>query len=282
MKKHLKSAFFFILFLLLGLFVFVVFSHIRPVFSEKIDKVGRICLIAIFLAASIISRKFKPIKKYSEVLFAYFIATTAMAIDLYLPSVKYLYKILGTSSATPFGIALDKLDSSIIIIVTIIVLTKISGASLASIYLVKGKIRESVKTGTIAFIIAAAVSIFVAKLFGAQDFSLEKFITWIPFILIFIIGNALNEELLFRGLFLRKIEPFISKNLTNLAISIPFVLHHTGITYTNDALMFLLFLLPLSLAWGYITQKTDSIWGSVIFHAGTDIPIILVIFSRMG
>jgi hypothetical protein len=99
--------------------------------------------------------------------------------------------------------------------------------------------------------------------------------------LIFIAGNALNEELLFRGLFLEKVSNLSGRFLSNLAISIPFVLHHTGITYTNDALMFLAYLLPLSLAWGYITQDTDSLLGSVLFHAGTDIPVLLVIFSRL-
>jgi uncharacterized protein len=110
---------------------------------------------------------------------------------------------------------------------------------------------------------------------------LARILQWIPWILIFIAGNALNEELLFRGLFLRKIEPFIGKFHSNIVLAIPFVLHHTGVTYTNNALMFLAYLLPLALIWGWLIQKTDSLWASVLFHAGTDIPIALVIFSQL-
>jgi len=44
----------------------------------------------------------------------------------------------------------------------------------------------------------------------------------------------------------------------------------------------LAFLLPLSLAWGAITQKTDSLWGAVLFHAGMDIPVVLGIFSTLS
>ncbi len=28
-------------------------------------------------------------------------------------------------------------------------------------------------------------------------------------------------------------------------------------------------------------QKTDSIWGSVLFHAGMDIPVMVGIFSNL-
>ncbi len=110
---------------------------------------------------------------------------------------------------------------------------------------------------------------------------MAEVLAWSPWILIFIFGNAFNEELLFRGLFLRKYSPFIGRFLSNLVIAIPFALHHTGVSYTPDVLMFLVILLPLALAWGYITQKTDSLWGSVLFHAGTDIPIVLGIFSSL-
>jgi membrane protease YdiL (CAAX protease family) len=64
-------------------------------------------------------------------------------------------------------------------------------------------------------------------------------------------------------------------------IAIPFALHHTGVSYTPDTITFLAILVPLALAWGYIMQKTDSLWGSVLFHAGTDIPIVLGIFSTL-
>jgi membrane protease YdiL (CAAX protease family) len=42
---------------------------------------------------------------------------------------------------------------------------------------------------------------------------------------------------------------------------------------------FLLILFPLALIWGYLMQKTDSLWGSAIFHAGADCVIIFGIFA---
>lgn len=281
MKKIFRAAPAFLVLLFLGMCVFVVFSHMRPVFSRNTDIIGRILAAAVLLGFSLWALRSKHFKMYWPVLFAFFISLLAISVDYYLPSSQWLLSFLRIPIQTPTGLALDKLDSSIIIIGSIILLTKISGEKLSSVYLDKGNIRKSLSIGIVAFVISVLGSVFVAGLFGAQNLGLARIIPWIPWILIFIFGNALNEELLFRGLFLKKMEPLVGRFVSNLVIAIPFVLHHTGVTYTNDALIFLAYLLPLSLVWGYITQKTDSLWGAVLFHAGTDIPVVLVIFSRL-
>jgi membrane protease YdiL (CAAX protease family) len=56
---------------------------------------------------------------------------------------------------------------------------------------------------------------------------------------------------------------------------------HEGASYTSQEYIFLAVLVPLALAWGYIMQKTDSVWGSILFHAGMDIPIFLGIFANL-
>jgi membrane protease YdiL (CAAX protease family) len=50
-------------------------------------------------------------------------------------------------------------------------------------------------------------------------------------------------------------------------------------TYTPFIWALVVFTFALGLAWGYIMQRTDSIIGSALFHAGTDIPVFLGIFS---
>jgi membrane protease YdiL (CAAX protease family) len=278
-----KRVVFFMLFLALGLLIFVVFSHMRPTLPSSIDIIGRIFMIAGFLVVALLARRSQRFQKYWQVLFACFIASLATAIDYYLPSRDWLLQLFHISIKTPAGIAIDKLDSSIIIIASVILLTKISGSNLSSIYLKKGNLKNSLIIGLIAFFVAVAGSIPVSEMFfGARDLQVEKVLSWTPWILIFVLGNAFNEELLFRGLFLKKFSPFVGRFLSNLVIAIPFTLHHTGVSYTPDALMFLAILLPLALAWGFVMQKTDSLWGSVLFHAGTDIPIVLAIFSTLN
>jgi membrane protease YdiL (CAAX protease family) len=278
-----SRAAFFLLFLFSGLILFVLFNHIQPVLPAPVDWIGRILLTTVFLAAALWTRRNPRLEKYWRLLFAFFIAALAMTVDLYLPSSAALLNILRVDLHSPAGLALDKLDSSLILVLCILLLTKASGADLGSIYLQKGNLARGLTIGLTAFAVAAAGSIPVsAAFFGGNNLSVERIIPWTPWVLIFVLGNAFSEELLFRGLFLQKFSPFTGKALSNLAIAVPFALHHGGVSYTPAVLMFLALLLPLGLVWGWITQKTDAVWGSVLFHAGTDIPIILGLFSALG
>lgn len=60
------------------------------------------------------------------------------------------------------------------------------------------------------------------------------------------------------------------------------LLAHAPVQYAPNILWFLAILLVLSLAWGYVIQKTESLWGSVLFHAGADLLIIVGIFETYG
>lgn len=281
MDKSRKSALAFLFYLIIGFVVFVVFSHIRPLFSWPTDLAGRLFLMTILLLTSLKLKRIESDQCHSKILYAFFTASVALCLDFYLPTSKWLLDAFHLGVDTPIGIALDKFDSSMIIIITILLLTRLSGGNHASLYLKRGDLKQGLNIGIIAFLISVFSSVYVANLFGAQNLTLERIYPWLPWILIFICFNALNEELLFRGLFLGKVQPILGRFSSNLVLAIPFVLHHTGVTYTNDALLFLAYLIPLSLAWGYITQKTDSLIGAFLFHAGTDIPVILVIFSGL-
>jgi uncharacterized protein len=162
-------------------------------------------------------------------------------------------------------------------------LTRISGGSLGSIYLQKGKLKLALIIGCITFFLAAAGAIPMATLsFKYQDLGFARIVPLLPWILLSVLANAAQEELMFRGLFLRKLQPFFGKFISNLLVVFVFTMLHKGATYSSNDYMFLAVLVPLALAWGYIMQKTDSVWGSILFHAGMDIPIMLGIFSNLS
>jgi membrane protease YdiL (CAAX protease family) len=54
------------------------------------------------------------------------------------------------------------------------------------------------------------------------------------------------------------------------------------VQYAPDIRSFLAVLLVLALAWGYVIQNTESLWGSVLVHAGADLLIIVGIFATYG
>jgi CAAX prenyl protease-like protein len=97
-----------------------------------------------------------------------------------------------------------------------------------------------------------------------------------PWILLFVVSNAFMEELLFRGLFLGRYEPLIGKWLAVLSTALAFTLAHMQVTYAPKLWGFLRVTLGFSIAWGWLMQKTASLWGSVLFHAGADLLIVVL------
>ncbi|MEL7626295.1 MAG: type II CAAX endopeptidase family protein [Anaerolineaceae bacterium] len=267
-------------FVALGLLLYIVFSPLRPMLDRSADYLGRIAVTASLLALVWLAGRNKHLKPYRSLLLGLLIMAVAISLDWVFAI--YLLDYLGLNSQSPMGMALLKLNESFIVVSTVITLTLLTGSSLDSIYIQKGNLKLGLLIGGTAFFLSAAASPWMAGfLFKGQNLSPERIIAWLPWVLIFALANAAQEELLFRGLFLRKLEPFFGKFLSNALVVFVFTLVHQGVNYTSDQLGFLIVLTLLAFIWGYLMQKTDSIWGSILFHAGMDIPVILGILSNL-
>ena len=279
----LQRAALFLLILALSLFVFVVLSHFRPLLPKSADLVARIVTAAVLLAAALAARRTVRFRKYWQILFALFVGIVAISVDYHLRLGQWFAGMIGIDiEATPTGWAVDKLGGSLTVVVVIVALTLASGGTPASLRIKKGRLALGLAVGLATFVVAAATAIPLAGfLFDGRDLSLARVLPWTPWILIFVLANASAEELLFRGLFLGRLEPLLGRFPANLLVALPFLLMHYGVPYTTQQLLFLSPLLPLALAWGWLMQKTDSIWGSVLFHAGMDISVMVGMFSNL-
>ena len=274
-----------LLFLGAGALIYVVFSPLRPLLDETssdrvVDYLGRAGLSALLLAGVLLLRRSSHYQKYAPVFVGLLIMTVAVSLDRFLSV--YLLEYLGVDGNTPASFALLKLNEAAIVVSVVILLTRLSGGSLGSIYIQKGKLKLGLAIGLGTFLLAAAGSIPMAGLlFKGEGLTLARILPWSPWLLIFVLANAAQEELLFRGLFLRKLQPFFGKFLPILMVAFVFTLLHYGANYSSNNAIFIVAVTLLALAWGYVMQKTDGIWASVLFHAGMDIPIMLGIFSNL-
>jgi membrane protease YdiL (CAAX protease family) len=236
-----------------------------------------LALSLIFLLISFFLHSRQSLKQYWQIFFAFFIAFLAIFFDL----------LVNIPANTMNGFVLDMLVSASIIASLIILFTKISGNSFGSIFLKRGNIKLGLMVGLIGFFVFALTAIPTAGLlFNGQNLDFNRVIAWMPWIMPIVLLNGLREELFYRGLFLKKYEVLLGSKTSNLLQAIIFSLSHSvagvGIdAYTPFIWALVIFTFALGLAWGYIMQRTDSIIGSVLFHAGTDIPVFLGIFSNI-
>jgi membrane protease YdiL (CAAX protease family) len=234
-------------------------------------------LTTVFFIFSIFLRYRQSLRRYWQIAFAFFIASLALFLDF----------LVNIPSNAISGLFLDMLVSALIIVSVIISLTKASGDSLSSIFLKKGNIKLGVIVGIAGFLVFALASIPLSEsLFGGQNLNFGRVISWLPWIVPIVFLNGVREELLYRGLFLKKYEVLLGAKTSNLLQAVIFSLSHSvaGVglnAYTPFIWALVAFTFLLGLVWGYLMQKTDSIVGSVLFHAGTDIPVFLGIFSTM-
>lgn len=270
-----------ILFTGIGSLIYLVFSPYRPLIENRTaDYLGRFGLIFLLLAAVVLTRKNNLLRPYRPVLVCLLIMAVTVTLD-YMNAIFFI-KHLPVNTNTPSGLAMQKLNQSFIIILTVVALTLLSGGTLGSIYIQKGLLKLGLLIGFALFLLAAAGSTFMAyDLFKGRELTTERIMSWLPWLLIFVLANAAQEELLFRGLFLRKLHPFFGNFVSNLLIMFVFTLLHYGATYASNDMKFAAAVALLALAWGYLTQKTNALWAAILFHAGMDIPILLGMFSNL-
>ncbi len=272
-----------VLFTAIGSYLMIVFNPwgSGPLLHNRVeDYLAKIGTSVILLAAALLLRRSERFEKFWQLMFALFTMSVVVSLDLIFGI--YLVDYMGINGNSPVGFALEKLNECLVVVSVVITFTLLSGGSLGSIYIQKGKLKLGLIIGLVTFILAAAGSIPMANLFNPKDLSLARIIPWIPWVLIAVLANATLEELWFRGLFLRKLQPFFGNFISIFLIAIVFTLVHGSVTYTASNAIFLAIVFPLALAWGYVMQKTDSMWSSILFHAGMDIPIFLGIFSNFS
>jgi uncharacterized protein len=280
---RLQRVALFFLILALSLFVFVVLSHFRPLLPKSADLITRICTAVVLLAAALIARRTERFARYWQIIFALFVGLLAISVDYKLVLGQRVGGLLQVNPDTPAGWAVDKIGGELTVVVIVIGLTLASGGSLASLRIKKGRLALGLVVGLVTFVAAAATAIPLAQfMFNGKDLTLARILPWAPWLLLFVLSNAFGEELLFRGLFLGKLEPLVGRLPASLLVALPFVFMHYGVPYTVQQLMFVAVLIPLAFCWGWLMQKTDGIWGSTLFHAGMDISIMLGMFSNLA
>ena len=262
----------FVVLLACGLLVFV------PAYiSSEILVYVRLGTALAFLAVGVLFKRGERLREYWQIPLALGTAAAAMLISAYWGD--WLLGMLGVSLDTVSGIALSKLSEALWISLSIVAVTVLFGVDMGTIFLKRGKLKQGLLIGLLAFVLLAVIAVIQAN---AQGTTLQNLVRLSPWMLIFVLANGFMEEFLYRGLFLKRYDPVLGRHLSNLVTALVFVTIHAQVTYTPNRLPFLIGLFFLALLWGALMQKTDSVIGSALFHAGADTLIILGIFADFG
>jgi membrane protease YdiL (CAAX protease family) len=261
-----------ITFLLVFLVMLVVCMTLFYPIHATTKLIIRIILLVIFFTAWRWFQK-KDMPDLKNLSFSFMALNLAFLIVT--PFTTEFWHLKGNTSQ---GFALSKLSDSVIISAILIGSFIIGGYKLKSIYLTKGRLIPGLLIGMIAFLVFGYLAINNPQAKMEPGF-LEKNYVWI---LVFVFANSFMEELLFRGIFLEKLNSFFKPVWSILLTSVCFAAPHLTVNYSPNVLFFTGIVFVLGLMCGFAMQYTRSIIAPILIHAGADLMIIVPVFAACG
>ncbi len=262
----------FVVFLICGMSVVAL-----AVSGNVVLELGTQLLAAIFLIVAVLLRRSPTHRDLWETFFAFFLLAFVFLTRFVLGALAAQVAPADTLA----GEILVPIALFAAVVLPIVLLTKASGAPLSSLYLRRGNLRSGVLAGGLAFVVlyVGAIVGFLLAFGASRGVTLGQLLSLTPAVLYLAAWNAPNEELWFRGLFLKRWEPHVGKRGALLLQAPMFALGHYVPEFTRFGPVFVIAFLALAflaaLGFGYLMQRTDSLLGSTLAHIGADVSIYL-------
>jgi membrane protease YdiL (CAAX protease family) len=251
-----------------------------------------VLVAGLLLLVALLSRR-RSSTALSSVSFAFFVFAVVQVLNNWVPSyvetsVIHRPPVPGDPlGSTVSATVLVQLLETALAVVPIVVLIRLWGDRSSTIYLRVGAAsRLGLILAVAVFVLGylASASGLSYRLFPVREpIPLQQFLAWTPALLVLCVSNGLQEELLFRGLFLQRYQSLFGNLGANLLQATVFAIAHAGVSYTPIGFVFLFVVaFPLGLVSGYLMRTTRGLLAPVIFHAGLDIPIYLGFLSYVS
>lgn len=271
-KAVAQRAALFLLFLGCSLLVFVFGVDYHTRFWTNSSGAFRVGVSALFLVVMLVLRRSDRGRVYWPIAFAFLAASLANVTTWYLavPLQRWVLGLVGAAMDTPQGMMWGKLVDVVLKLAPIFALLWLAHEDLSSVFIRRGKLAWSLGIGFLALANLTATAIAVA---ASRDGDLSVVFASLPWWFAFSLINAFMEEIWFRGLFLRRLEPAIGVAGALLLTTLAFGTSHLFATYIDlwGTLVFGIITYTLGMAWGLLMHKTDTLWGSLLFHTAGDV-----------
>jgi membrane protease YdiL (CAAX protease family) len=230
-----------------------------------------------WLAAALALRRNTRLRPYWRLAFAYFVAACALLLSDYAGDWALISS--GQALNTADGFTALKLGEDAAIVGTIVVLSLLARDDPEELFLSKGRLGLGLLIGIAGFLV---FTFWGLSSLSAKRIRPDQVPELLPAFVLIVLADGFMEELLFRGLFLRRLGRFVGDNWANVVMAAVFTFAHLGVTFVASLPTFLVTVFLLGLLWGWIMQRTESVLAPALFHAGVDMLIIADAFAAFG
>jgi membrane protease YdiL (CAAX protease family) len=275
--NNMRKILLFILFSAVGIWVFMVGGYLKT-FSVETRTIIKITNVVVLLALTLICSRPGRWKSYFPIMFSFLMAALGLLFAWIVGDAPL--NVLGWSVSTSKGIAMAKVFEALPMVIPALVLVYIFENGYQNIHLSGGQIGLSLLLGlgmsALVLVVFVVISDVIPKI--------PSMISSVGWVLLFSFMNSFMEELLFRALFLKKLEKFFPPLAALLLTTIVFTAPHLGASYISgdNMLVSLTFIFFIGFISGGIMQRSGSIWGAVLGHGFGDILLLVSVLGVVG
>ncbi len=270
----------FILFLLCAIVVFILGDNHQTTFPTNQNLYYEGATTAFFLAAALVLRRMPRFKDYWPIAYAFFTAAAVILVTTLTVDLRdALFRELGVLPKTNQEAGAGKVFEAFMTIGTILLLSRLAGMKLESLYVRRGNLKWGliIGLGTLANFMTSSLMFFVGRYP-----SMEKLGSAILWGIVFALFNGFLEELWLRAQFLKKLVPVLGVGTSIVLTSLWFGLFHvSGLIYMQPEAVpfYMVNTFTFAVAWGYLMHKTDSWIGPSLMHVASDFFLFIALLS---
>lgn len=280
-RKLAAKAGLFSLFLVCAIAVFILGDNHQRTFPTNYNLYYESATTVFFLAAALVLRRVPRLRDFWQIAYAFFAAAavllvTSLTVDLR----EALFRAIGVFPKTNQAMAAEKLFEAVMTIGTILLLFKLAGMKLDTLYVRRGNLKLGllVGLGTLLNFMTSSIMFF-----STQYPDMAKLGSAILWGIVFSLCNGFLEELWLRAQFLKRLVPVLGLGTSIVVTSLWFGLYHvSGLMYMQPEAVpfYMINTFTFAAAWGYLMHKTDSWIGPGLMHAASDFFLFVALLSQ--
>jgi membrane protease YdiL (CAAX protease family) len=223
-------------------------------------------VVAGFLVSAIVIHRSARLYGYWRLTFAFFVAALAVVLSDFTGN--WALRVSSQSLDTARGLTVLKLAEDATIVGTIILFVFVTRDDRRELFLTRGRLGLGLAIGLSGLLVLTIVGVSPVASRIDDPGRLRELLLVYGLI---SLADGLMEELLFRGLFLKRLARFVGEDWANVVTALVFTFAHQLLFETPSILPWVFF---VGFLFGWIMQKTESVLASVLLHAGVDMVII--------
>ncbi len=249
--------------------------------ADNLGDVFGVAAPVFFGLAYYLIHRSSRLRRFSAVTYAFFVFALVISVRHLVLDSSLVNGLLPSLN----GLVVYQVIDTSVVFAPVILLVLANGGTLSSLFLQKGNLRLGLAIAVPVFLVLLIVSFVIeqalAPSFGVQGVGLPFVLSLTPYLSIVALLNGPKEELLYRGLFLKRYDAFLPQRSTNLLSTIIFALSVVEQEYFAQLIGAVLVALVGGLLFVRLMRKTNSIIASGICEGASTIPIYLIVILTL-